>query len=205
MTKTKKKAHKPKSPQQIAADKALRRSQDFAAVGLSDDAAMLQANDPVEVTRAGSVRVDGKTVDIDVARRLDAFEALRPSMDRETFAGAYDAARRFERDVLRSLGQHDHGRTPDRVDCEQAAFGRVDAIIDASKRVQRIKDRLSERDAWMLTEMIAPTREWRDWRHTVGHITGESNQNAQGAAVRAACVCLRDAYMRHDAASRKAA
>lgn len=196
---------RPRSPEQIAAERALRRRIDFEAVGLSPEASALPENQSVEVIRAGGVRIDGKVVDNDVARRQDAFEALRPSLQTKACAGAYDAARRFERDILMSLGQHDSGRPVDRVDCEQAAFGRVDAVIDASKRVKKIRDRLSERDGWMLYELIAPHRPWTSWRAIVAHITAETNLNAQGAAVRAACVSLRDVYVRLDVASRKAA
>lgn len=194
MTRTK---HKPHDP-------ALIRSRAFEAVGLPADASGLAVHDDIEVTRAGEHR-QGKAVAEDSARRLDAFEALRVSMAKSDFAGSYDAGRRLERDILISLGQHDHGRPVDRVDCEQAAFCRVDAMIDASKRVMWIKARLADREAYLLWELIAPTREYRTWRAAVAYVTGETNWNAQGAAVRAACANLRDAYQRLDVVGKKAA
>lgn len=200
------KRSKPKSPEQIAADriaaKFAERMQDFAAVGLAPEVAALTNHTDLQVTRAGHAR-DGRTVAEDSARRLDAFEALRSSMAREPYVGSYDAARRLERDMLIALGQHDHGRPLDRVDCEQAAFNRVDTMVYASERLEKLRQRLPERDWWLLSELIWPTRDRTTWRSAVAYITGEQNLNAQGAAVRSACVNLRDAYLRVDNVSRR--
>jgi hypothetical protein len=194
----------PFDPAASARAALLNRMAGFEAIGLQPEAAALPVYDSIELTRAGETR-SGKKVEGDAARRLDVFEALRPSMNAERFVGAYDAARRLERDILVSLGQHDHGRPIERVDGEFAAFCRADAMIDASKRVMRVRDRLAERDVWLLWELIAPTRPWPTWRSIVAHITAETNFNAQGAAVRAACVNLRDTYERLDVVRQKVA
>lgn len=201
MARPKRKPHDPAA--QAKAALAARMS-GFEAIGLQPEAAILQTYQDIELTRTGDAR-EGKKVADDTARRLDVFESLRPSMASEKFVGAYDAARRLERDILVSLGQHDHGRPVERVQHEQAAYCRVDAMIDASRRCLSIKARLADRDAWLLWELIAPTRPWLTWRDTVAYITAETNHNAQGAAVRAACVNLRDTYQRLDMVGRQAA
>lgn len=198
------KAAKPKSPAQMLADRLAKRAADFASVGMAPDAASLQQHDALEITRAGEARADGKKVDNDVARRLDAFEALRPSMARGQFAGSYDAVRRFERDMMTSLGLHDSGR-PEKVDDSNTPGDRTDAIIAASDRVSRVRAKLLDRDGWLLTELIVPKIEGEEWRAIVARITGETNLNAQGAAVRSACVNLRDAYEKLQAKARQAA
>lgn len=176
---------KPKTPEQIAAERLIRRSMDFAVANLPSEAAGLDNHADVEVRRKGQRNEL-------TARRNDAFDALRSGMA----PGCYDAARRLERDMLVSLGQHDHGRTPDRVDCEQAAFNRVDVICAASERVRRVREKLPERDFWLLSELIHPVREHATWRGAVAYVTGETHPHGQGAAVRAATVNLRDAYER---------
>jgi hypothetical protein len=175
---------KPKSPAQIAAEKLARRRQDFAAVNLQSDGADLAAHTDVAIRREGQKNVL-------TARRLDVFEALKAGMQ----PGCYDAARRLERDITIRRGEHDHGRPMERVDGdEQAALCRNDQIIAAGERVDAVLKRLSGRDAWLLTELISPQPSRPGWRETVAYITGESHLHAQGAAVRAACVNLRDAY-----------
>ena len=197
MTRQPRRKIKPKSPEQIMAERIAQRALDLAAINAPTSAAALERQADIEVVRAGSRR-DGQTVKHDVGRRMDAFLALREGMA----PGSYDAARRLERDVLVSMGQNDQGRTPDRVDCEQAAFNRTDMMIMATDRVVRVTKLLSERDRRLLTEIIFPRREHRSWREIVTHVTGETHTHAQGAAVRAACENLRDAYQ---AMERKAA
>lgn len=181
---------KPKSPEQIAAEKRARllagRSADFAAVNLPSDGATLMQNTSVHVRRAGQRNLD-------TARRIDAFEALREGMP----PGAYDAARRLERDITISRGEHDHGRPGERVqEDNETSKGRIDRMIDASKRVRKVLEKLSQRDQWLLTELITPTPGREQWRRAVAAITGERTPHGQAAAVRAACVNLRDAYER---------
>lgn len=179
---------KPKTPEQIAAEKLAARRQDMAAVNLHGDAASLKAHDDVQITRAGANRY-GRKVQNDSARRLDAFEALKSGMQ----PGCYDAARRLERDILMSL---DLAASPnpimDRVDCER---GRTDFMMLARTRVIEVRGKLPDRDYWLLHDLIAPSIDRGNWRAHVAYITGETHDHAQGAAVRAACVNLRDCYL----------
>lgn len=178
-----------KTPEQIEAEKTLQRARDLEAVNVPPEAAALPRQADIEVTRAGQARAKGddKKVDHDNARRLDAFEALRSGMA----PGAYDAARRLERDMLTRLGLGDSGRQTDRVD---GAFGSADRAFLAGAAVLAVFDRLAPRDGWLLTELIAPAIDRGTWRDHVAYITGETHTHAQGAIVRAVCVNLRDAY-----------
>jgi len=207
-----------KSSEQIAAEAILKRAHDMEAVNLPPEAASLSRQRDIEITRAGEQRAkatDDKKVQHDTARRLDAFEALKGGFD----AGCYDAARRLERDLLARLSRGDRAVLGERVDGERGA---ADRAIFAGERVDEIRDRIPQRDFWLLTELIDPPFE-RDgiqpakknpdgsleygpalfgWRAHVYYITGERHTEAQAAAVRAACVNLRDAYT---AIERKAA
>lgn len=198
-----------KTPEQQAAERLKLRMQNLEAVSLPAEAAMLPNHDDVEPTRKGEVRDSerrtGKKVEEDSARRLDAFEALKESMKDAPYVGCYDAARKFERDLLVSLGQHDHGRTVDRVDCEQAAFSRVDTMLAASDKMKQVRAKLSDRDWWLLNVLVYPSAKYPTWRAAVYDITGEANWNAQGAVVRSTCVNLRDAYVGLQVAHRAAA
>jgi len=183
---------KPKSPEQIAAARLAKRVASFEAVNLQPEAAALATNNDIEITRAGEVR-GTQRVQADVARRLDAFEALRKGMP----TGAYDAARRLERDMTIRRGEHDHGRPVERVQGDQvSAFNRNDQIIAAGERVDAVMAWLSDRDGWLLSELIYTTLPFKEWRSIVAYITGETTDHGQAAAVRSACVNLRDAYDR---------
>ncbi len=185
---------KPKSPEQIAAEKAAARMQDFEAVGMSGSAASLANYASVEVIRTGERREE-RTVDHDLARRLDAFEALKSSMKAKEYAGAYDAARRLETDIQTRLGLGDKGHGMDRVDC-QSRKDKTDAMLAAGEKVDSVLALMPDRDAWLLTEIISPSLPYPTWRAIVGRITGETQANAQGAVVRSACVNLREAYVK---------
>lgn len=176
-----------RSAAQIEAERILRRALDLEAVNLQPDAAVLTTMADIEVTRAGEVRAS-QTVKTDAARRLDAFEALKGGMA----DGAYDAARRFERDLLVRHGIADGGRSMERVDCTGGHAS--DAIIHAAEKVEDVQDRIPPRDYWLLCELIVPPIRRGAWRDHVQYVTGESHAHGQGAAVRAACVNLRDAY-----------
>lgn len=196
-----KKRQAPATPEEIAAQKAARAERDrrrllasrdkaFAEVDLSDASRLLQhANVNIRRER-GNVRI---------IQRIDAFEALREGMP----VGAYDAARRLERDITIRRGEHDHGRPGERVQGDEyAAHCRNDQIIAAAERVEAVMKRLSRRDGALLLELIVPVPGRDTWRAAVEHITGETTPHGQAAAVRAACVNLRDAYeVRHKRAA----
>lgn len=167
---------------------AARRFQDFEALGLNGANALLSANDPVEVRRAGPRSAEG-------ARRLDAFDALKGEMARKS-PGAYDAARRLEADLRIRLGEDDPGRPMERVDGGEGPFGRIDRRLAAGLRVDKVLACVGARDRVLLEELIRPSVERMSWRDTVAAVTGESHAHAQAAAVRAACANLAEAYER---------
>jgi hypothetical protein len=182
-----------KSPEQLEQERIQQRARDLEAVNVQPEAANLPRQADIETTRAGDQRdkaKDGKKADHDTARRLDAFEALKPGMA----AGAYDAARRFEGDLLGRLGITDGARSLERIDCDPD-LARAVRCAAFGQRVDAVQDRLAPRDFWLLIELIAPPIDRGTWRDHVSYITGETHTHAQGAIVRAVCVNLRDAYM----------
>lgn len=166
------------------------RVQDLQAVNLPADGATLPRQANVEITRAGKVR-EGRKVQGDSARRLDAFAALKDGMA----PGCYDAAKRLERDMHIRFGLHDHGR-PEKVDCEPQATDRTDKMVMAGERVDTVMAKLGEREGKILRDLILPQPHHATWRDVVLGHTGEANPHAQCAVVRAACLNLRDAYGR---------
>lgn len=190
---------RPSSPEEAHRKMLQARKKAFEAASLPTHMAELDKNANIEATRAGDKR-EGQTVKEDSARRLDAFASLKDGMDK----GAYDAARRLERDLLVRRGEGDRGHRTERVDCEEGG-DLSDLIVSAGEDCDYVKSRLSRRDWWLLHDLIAPNVERESWRAHVFYITGEANLNAQGAAVRAACTNLRDAYEELDMAPRRAA
>lgn len=178
-----KKKGKPKSPEQILEERNARRRQDFEAVGLDPGMAGLPANDPVEVRREDQKH---KTS----VRRADVFDLLRPKMA----VGAFDAVRKLELDMRVRRGEADGGRDLSmRVDRE-AVKDPMDIRLAAAGRVEAALGGIGARDAWLLSELIYPTREYADWRRCVAYITGEITLNGQGAVVKSACANLADFY-----------
>lgn len=177
-----------KTDEQRLKAQRLQRAQNLEAVGLQPEAANLDQQQNVQITRAGERR-EGRTVKEDSARRLDAFAALKDGMA----PGAYDAAKRLERDLHIRFGLHDHGRKADKVDCDPSATDRTDAMIEAGLRVDRVMGHLPPRDRQLFRELILPTHH-ATWRAAVASITEETTPHGQASAVRAACVNLRDAY-----------
>lgn len=182
-----KRRHKPTDPEAV---RLAKRSQALAAVGMQPEAAGLPQHDAVETTRMGEERETGnKKAGHDVAKRVDAFLALRDGME----VGCYDACRRFEREVLESLKQADRGPRTERVDCDDGRDKEFRFIASAVS-VAKVRQRLAERDFWLLSELVSPSIEGETWRQTVGRITGEENWNVQGGIIRHVSVSLREAY-----------
>jgi hypothetical protein len=179
---------KPKIKSNNAMAKALaERVMDLEAVSLPADAATLPRQADVEVTRQGRQR-EGRKVDVDSARRTDAFAALRKGLAH----GCYDAARRFEMDVLIRLGQSEGLAGTGRVDC--TAGHTTDLSKTAGIAVDKVKARLPPRDFWLLCELIAPAIDRGTWRDHTAYVTGEEHTEGQAAVVRAATINLRDTY-----------
>jgi hypothetical protein len=183
-----------KLQQQRAAQALERQRQRLDAVNVPPEVAELPSGQDIEVTRAGEKR-DRQKVDSDGARRLDAFAALKDGMQ----TGCFDAARKYEYQVLVRRGEADRGHNHSKVDEDIAAPAWVLKQIAAAEWIEAVNKRLPPRDWWLLVELIAPSIP-RTWRETVAHITGETHTHAQGAAVRSMTVNLRDAIEAHEKA-----
>lgn len=180
--------------EQAALD-AAQRVRDFDAVNLQPAAAVLPMNDDVEVRHLDRERVDG-------ARRMDAFDACKKGMA----IGAYDAARALERLYRIRLEEGDRGGTPpERVNGGQeikrdAEHRRAVNRAKATEKIEAVLAKVGERDAWLLDELIAPRRQWPNWRATVAYVTGEENLPAQAALVRHVSANLAAAFRNSKAA-----
>ncbi len=211
--------HKPKTPEQIAAERLATRARNFEAVGLQPEAAGLAASDNIEIIREGEDH-GSKKAGHNVAKRIDAFDALKDGM----VPGAYSAARKLEEDIAKSRGEFDRGRSMFRVD-EDKIKDPIDKMATAVAEVKRALSFVGARDAWLLMELIRPTLACAEsgfhfsaptaedvaaggkqrealfgWRAIVAHITAETHTHAQGAVVRSACANLVTAYEARKAA-----
>jgi hypothetical protein len=161
---------------------AVQRARDFEAVNLQPESAAREVNQNIAIQREGPKAETG-------ARRMDAFDALRPNLA----PGAYDAVRQFERDLLTSRGEGDRGHRLERVDCDTGR-DRTDRMLEASDRVKAMLSRIGDRDQWLLVELLCPSEDMKlrasTWRTVVFIITGETDLKAQGAAVRAVAANL---------------
>ena len=180
-----------KLQEQRAAQALERRRQDLSAVNIPAEAATLPSAASIQVTRAAQKR-DGQTVDDNSARRLDAFAALRRALD----PGCFDAGRKYEQHLLIRRGENDKGSPTERVD--RTAGFTTDAKIDAALWLEGVDKKLSRRDRKLVFEFIEPTKPWQTWREPVQHVTGETGEKEQSAAVRATMVNLRDAIEEHE-------
>ena len=178
---------KPSTPQEIAERKLAKRRQDFEAVGLQPDAAVLAT--------AGDIEVSRKTQQTEqAARRSDVFLALCRGMA----TGAYDAARRLERDILMAAGLSDRGLRLVSVDETTEGRSRMDRMLAARDRLDSLRDIMPEHEFWLMCELIDPKRpnggQPRSWRDVVGYVTGEELPDAKPALVRNACQSTAWAY-----------
>lgn len=191
---------KPKTPDQIQAEKLKARKRDFEAVNLPADAAELPNHQGVVITRAGEAR-DSQKVEDDTARRADAFDVLRKGF----VTGGYDAVRRLERAMLRQHGEGDKGRNLERVDGSPGSeIHTILAKVDAGTEVAWVLRHTGDRDALLLGELLRPKTHRPTWRDHVAYVTGETHEHAQGAAVRAAVANLVPAYKAWDELDGKA-
>lgn len=176
-----------KKPAKPRPSPTAKRMADLASVNLAPESVALSAYAEVEVTRTGQTR-EGRKVEGDQARRHDAFSALRTGMA----AGCYDAARRFELDLLTRHGLSERTAGTQRID--QTAGHTTDLMRTAGIMVDKVQDSIPPRDYWLLCELIVPPVDRGSWRDHVQFICGEKHTEGQAACVRAATVNLRDAY-----------
>ena len=218
------KRRKQMTPQEIALQLAERRAADREAdrrleYGVNDEALALPANDEVRVIR------DKRKGGVQTAHRDDVFDRLLRA------DGQMRAIRRLEQDIAEQHGEaHREGQRV-HVDTSQYPPGQNvnEAAIKAGRRVAAVKAKLGAR-CWMLlhdllrrSEVGFPANDGLtegeahrqrverkdsnpfDWRRVVLHLTGEENEQAQGARIRAACTDLADAYADIDHAGHKGA
>lgn len=177
------KAKPPKSPEDIAEERRKSRERDFEAVNLPAGSACLSTFADVQVAHAQKDKIDS-------ARRMDAFLALQDGMQ----TGAYDAARRLEADIAARHAEGDK-QAGERVDCGSGIAGITDRQVLAGSMVDAVLARVGPRDAWLLVELIRPTRtvirdasrrvaetEERRYIATLGAMAGERRAGIEAAA-----------------------
>lgn len=128
------------------------------------------------------------------ARRVDVFQHL---LERQALAqDSFDAVRAYEHDVSVALGHTTPERCPDHIrGSETGAPGQniSQAQVEASRRMQWVRDRLPPRDFRLLEHLlINGSASKGQWRKTVEVITGERRDEAQAAAVRLMADNVRD-------------
>lgn len=185
-----KRRNKPKSPQQIAEDKARLRAEERARNqrlehGIDAEAMTLAQNEAVVVV------IDKHKAAIQTARRGDVF-------DRICNDAQLRAVRRLEADIAEQMGQA--WRPGQRVTVDSSQFPPGQNInqrqIDAGRRVKEALAKCGARDGWLIQSLIVGIagKERSDWRGIVAYVTGEANEQAQGARVRGAADNLSAAY-----------
>lgn len=139
------------------------------------------------------------------ARRIDVFQLLieRRALDQD----AFDAVRAYEEDLAMAQGYLTPERQIDHIrGSTEGAPGQniTQYAIDASKRLQWVRDRMSRRDYRLLEALLNDhSAILSRWRHTVQEITGENRDECQAAAVRAMAENLRDVRERYKSRSRE--
>lgn len=128
------------------------------------------------------------------ARRVDVFQHL---LERQALAqDSFDAVRAYEHDVSVALGHTMPERRPDHIrGSETGAPGQniSQAQVEASRRMQWVRDRLPPRDFRLLEHLLVNGSASKgQWRKTVEVITGERMDHAQTAAVRLMADNVRD-------------
>lgn len=128
------------------------------------------------------------------ARRVDVFQHL---LERQALAqDSFDAVRAYEHDVAFALGHTTPERKPDWIkgSCDGKPGQNISqAQVEASRRMQWVRDRLPPRDFRLLEHLLINGSAHKgQWRKTVELITGERMDHAQTAAVRLMADNVRD-------------
>lgn len=203
--------HKPKSPEQIAMDKAKARADAKAQDARGEYGIDLTTHALPQ--NADIIAITDKAGKIQTARRGDVFDRLLNDAQLR-------AVRKLEADIAEQMGQT--WRPGQRVTVDSCQFppgqNVNQAQIDAGKRVSAVLAASGARCGWLLKDLImrvevgfpaltddqqgrALTHQERadrgasfDWRRVVLYVTGEVNEHAQAARVRAAADNLVVAY-----------
>lgn len=218
MSKRNRKRNKPMAPEMVAEKAAARRAaqreaDQRAEFGVNVGAARLLANADVTIIRAiGSDKVQ-------TAHRDDVFSRLIKS------EAQLRAVRRLEADLSEQAGNAWRPGQSVTVDTSQFPPGQniAQARIEAGRRVHEVLSLTGGRCARLLKDLInrvqygEPANDRKkgepppqrigipfDWRLVVLYVTGEKNEQAQSARVRAACDNLVAAYATLDHQARPA-
>lgn len=149
--------------------------------------------------QGAEVNADKRTGEIMGAWRKDVFETLRNRRGKPEVKGqlgrpalpqrSYEAFRGHERDVHLAEGAGNPDRRPDfiRSTCEGAPGQNVSAeMLDAAERVRKTLRTLSPPDARFLSVLMTGENALaRNWRAIVEQETGEKQDEAQAARIRA--------------------
>ncbi len=149
--------------------------------------------------QGAEVNMDKRTSEIRGAWRKDVFETLRNRRGKPEAQGqlgrpalpqrSYEAFRSHERDVQMAAGAGNPDRRPDfiRSTCEGAPGQNVTAeMLDAAERVRKTLRALCPPDARLITTLMTGENALaKNWRHVVERETGEKQDEAQAARIRA--------------------
>lgn len=181
--------YKPKSPEQIALEKAKARADAKAQDARGEYGIDLTTH--VLPQNADVIAIKDRAGRVQTARRGDVFDRLLNDSQLR-------AVRRLEADIAEQMGQT--WRPGQRVTVDASQFPPGQNIgqmqIDAGKRVKAALAGSGARCGWLLHSLIVGIagKERTDWRGIVLYVTGEGNEQAQGARVRAAADNLVAAY-----------
>lgn len=157
--------------------------------------------------QGAQVNADKRTGEITGAWRKDVFETLRNKRGKPDVPGqlgrpalpqrSYEAFRAHERDVHMAEGAGNPDRRPDfiRATTEGAPGQNVTAeMLDAAERVRKTLRAMSPPDARLVTVLMTGENALaRNWRSVVERETGERQDEAQAARIRALGVNLHHA------------
>lgn len=181
--------HKPRSPEQIALDRASARAAQKVADQRGEYGIDLTTHTLVQ--NADVIAIKDRAGKTQTAHRSDVFDRLLNN-------DQIRAVRRLESDIAEQMGQT--WRPGQRVTVDSSQFPPGQNIgqmqIDAGKRVKDALAGCGARCGWLLHSLIVGVagKERSDWRGIVQYVTGEGNEQAQGARVRAAADNLSAAY-----------
>ena len=154
--------------------------------------------------------ITGPRGKVQTARRDDVFDRFlsRGALSQH----AHQAIRRLDADMTERRGEGERG-AGEKVDGSGARDLVTQRMIDAGDRIDGLENgvlpRVGRRDAGLLREFLEPRRVitggLNRWRLVVATLTGETNEQAQGAALRASCDNLALAYQEIDRAPRRRA
>jgi len=139
--------------------------------------------------RGLEVNTDPRSEEITGIWRPDCFNMLLKGRPNEQ-----EAIMWLETLIRTAAGENGQERRPDfiRASSDGAPGQNVSGdMIDAGETLASVEENMAPRDIRMLFELLKPDEALiTRWREVVQRCTGEVNPQAQGAAVRSACVTL---------------